>query len=86
MYFNIIFFIVLTSTVIQGTTIPLFAKKLGLSQPVGTNPLHTLDLLSVGKKELSIIEYQVGEQNKINGQVIATISSCSKYYYHSKRR
>ncbi|MRT18275.1 K+/H+ antiporter, partial [Vitellibacter sp. q18] len=55
LYFNIIFFIVLTSSVIQGTSLPWLGKKLGLAKPTGTNPLHIVDLLSVGKKELEVV-------------------------------
>ncbi|WP_100010257.1 potassium/proton antiporter [Lentibacillus sediminis] len=74
LYFNIIFFVVLTSTVLQGTTISLTAKKLGLVEGVPSNPLHTTDLLSVGKKELEMAEYEISSQNKVNGKMIKDIA------------
>ncbi|NBJ68249.1 MULTISPECIES: potassium/proton antiporter [Clostridia] len=78
LYFNIIFFIVLTSSVIQGTSLPWLGKKLGLAKPTGTNPLHIVDLLSVGKKELEVVEYQIGKSNRIRGKTIADIDFPSK--------
>lgn len=73
LYFNIIFFIVLTSSVIQGTSLPWLGKKIGLARPAGTNPLHIVDLLSIGKKELEVVEYQIGKSNQIKGKTIADI-------------
>jgi cell volume regulation protein A len=73
LYFNIIFFIVLTSVVIQGTTMQLFANKLGLVTTDDVIPLHTMDLLSVGRKDLEIVEYAINEKYSVAGKSIQQI-------------
>ncbi|UJL45478.1 potassium/proton antiporter [Virgibacillus sp. NKC19-16] len=73
LYFNVIFFVVLTSTVLQGTTISLAARKLNLVKPGQSNPIQTMDLLSVGKKELEIVEYKIGRDTQLNGKRIQDI-------------
>jgi len=73
LYFNIIFFVVLTSVVIQGTTMQPVANKLGLTSTDGVIPLHTLDLLSVGKKDLEIVEYAISTKYGVVGKNIADI-------------
>lgn len=70
LYFNIVFFVVLTSTLIQGTTIPKVASKLGLVSTPNTNPIYTMDLLSVGKTELEVAEYQITEHSNATDKKI----------------
>ncbi|GAB3053033.1 potassium/proton antiporter [Virgibacillus ainsalahensis] len=74
LYFNIIFFVVLTSTLLQGTTISLVANKLNLVRGGSSNPIHSLELLSVGKKELEIIEFKIDEQAPVRDKKIRDIS------------
>jgi potassium/hydrogen antiporter len=42
--FNIVFFIVLTSVLLQGTTLPLVARWLDLERPAGSRSLSPYDL------------------------------------------
>ncbi len=42
--FNIVFFIVFTSVILQGTTLPLMARWLGLERPESARPLSPYDL------------------------------------------
>lgn len=73
LYFNIIFFIVLTSTLIQGTTISPLAEKLGLVKDSTANPIETLEVLKVGKEDLATMEYRVNHASKINHKEIKDI-------------
>ncbi|MFA1820307.1 potassium/proton antiporter [Virgibacillus oceani] len=73
LYFNIIFFVVLTSVVVQGTTMQPVANKLGLVTSNDGIPLHTMDLLSVGKKDLEIVEYFISEKYGVVGKNIKEI-------------
>ncbi|WP_164215794.1 potassium/proton antiporter [Virgibacillus sp. YIM 98842] len=73
LYFNIIFFIVLTSVVIQGSTMQFAANKLGLVTSDDAIPLHTMDLLSVGKKDLEIVEYFINDKHIVTGKSIKQI-------------
>jgi len=74
LYFNIIFFVVLTSVVIQGATMQPLANKLGLTYTDDIIPLHTMDLLSVGKKDLEIMEYSISAKYGIIGKSIAEVN------------
>lgn len=72
--FNIVFFVVLTSSLIQGTTIPLFANKLALTGPPVTSSPHTLELVSIGKANAELIEYVIGEGHRLIGKSMKTIN------------
>ncbi|WP_117169958.1 potassium/proton antiporter [Paraliobacillus sediminis] len=71
--FNVVFFIVLTSCLIQGTTIAPLAQKLGLFGPKKTTPIHTLELISLGKANAEMIEYEIEEDAAIVGKTLNDI-------------
>lgn len=71
--FNIVFFVVLTSTLIQGSTITYMAEKLGVDDPRASKPVHSLELISIGKPNVEMVEYHVTEKNKIIGRSLADI-------------
>ncbi|TMW70380.1 potassium/proton antiporter [Alteribacter natronophilus] len=73
MFFNVVFFVVLTSALIQGSTISPFANLLGLSGPKKVTPLHSLELISIGQANAEIVEYSVNEETKIVGRNLAEI-------------
>lgn len=73
MFFNIIFFIVLISALIQGSTISLFAEKLALTEPKRIVPMHSLELVSIGKANAEMIEYEVNEDMHIIDKPLAEI-------------
>lgn len=66
--FNAVFFVVLTSTLVQGSTITYMTKKLGLEGKSETQPIHSLELISIGKSNVEMVEYYVTEKNIIIGQ------------------
>src|SRR5690606_25776104 len=41
-YFNLVFFVVLTSVIAQGISIPWVAKKLGVVEPLQDSPAHEI--------------------------------------------
>ncbi|WP_421385539.1 potassium/proton antiporter [Bacillus salacetis] len=73
MIFNVVFFVVLTSALIQGSTISRFAEKLGLTGPVKVEPVHTLELVSIGKANAEVIEVEANEETPILGKSLADI-------------
>ncbi|MCE7791233.1 potassium/proton antiporter [Salipaludibacillus sp. CUR1] len=73
LFFNVVFFVVLTSALIQGATISPFAQKLGLTGPKKVVPLHSLELVSIGQANAEIIEYTVNEETRIVGKTLAEI-------------
>ncbi len=73
MIFNVVFFVVMTSTLLQGSTISTFAEKLKLTGPTKVEPSHTLELVSIGKANAEIIEYVVNEESFVKGSRIKEI-------------
>lgn len=71
--FNVVFFVVLTSCLIQGSTISLFAEKLGLSEPAPATPMHSIELVSLGKANAEMIEYQLDSNAEIVGKTLTEI-------------
>ncbi|MDQ0242701.1 cell volume regulation protein A [Bacillus fengqiuensis] len=71
--FNVVFFVVLTSCLIQGATITNLAEKLGLTGPEKTTPMHSLELVSLGKAQAEMIEYEMEADAKIIGQTLLDI-------------
>ncbi|MEW9674031.1 potassium/proton antiporter [Ammoniphilus sp. 3BR4] len=59
--FNVVFFVVFTSALVQGATISPLAKKLGLSEGEKITSPHSLELVSVGKTNSEIIEVRIKE-------------------------
>lgn len=73
MFFNVVFFVVLTSALIQGSTISYLAEKLGLNGPnIATSP-HSLELVSIGKANAEIIEFVVSNDNIIRDKKVMEI-------------
>jgi potassium/hydrogen antiporter len=71
--FNVVFFVVLTSALIQGATIPKLADKLGLNGPKKTTPMQSLELVSLGKADAEMIEYEMESDSAIVGKTLMDI-------------
>lgn len=68
LFFNVVFFVVLTSALIQGATISPLANLLGLSEGKKTIVPLALELVSMGKTNHEIVEIQVSENSAADGQ------------------
>ncbi|NGZ77212.1 potassium/proton antiporter [Saccharibacillus alkalitolerans] len=68
--FNVVFFVVLTSALIQGSTISFLADKLGLLGGKKATAPHSLELVSIGKTNSEIIEIDVEENSVVEGKQI----------------
>ncbi|MCU6711162.1 potassium/proton antiporter [Paenibacillus sp. J5C_2022] len=68
--FNVVFFVVLTSALVQGSTVSFVAGKLGLLGKQKAVAPHTLELVSIGKTNSEIIEIDVEEQSPVVGKEI----------------
>lgn len=68
--FNVIFFIVLTSVLLQGTSIPLAARRLGVEAPILPKRTYPIEYTPMGgfKSELQEISIPVG--SKVVGKAI----------------
>lgn len=73
LFFNVVFFVVFTSALIQGSTISPLAKKLGLTgDPVQTVP-YSLELIAMAKTRHEIVEIQVERGSPADGQTIQSL-------------
>jgi cell volume regulation protein A len=57
--FNLVFFVVLTSVLLQGTTIPLVVRYLGLAEPQSPKPRHPLELEEREGTETTLMDFIV---------------------------
>ncbi|WP_414694761.1 potassium/proton antiporter [Paenibacillus sp.] len=71
--FNVVFFVVLTSALIQGSTISPLANKLGLSGGKKATLPHSLELVSIGKTNKEMIEIEVESRSAISGSEIRDV-------------
>ena len=70
MIFNVIFFIVISSALLQGTTIPAFARRLSVDAPLREKPPYTIEYESTEKAKFELIEFRVHEHSSITGKQV----------------
>lgn len=58
--FNVVFFVVLISATIQGSTLALVARRLGLTEKPPAAPAATLEITALGDVDADIVEYTLG--------------------------
>jgi cell volume regulation protein A len=68
--FNLVFFAVLLSVSIQGSTLGLLAKALGLSTPSRPAPLYSLELSTMAKSDLDLIVVDLPDPQGAPGPLI----------------
>jgi potassium/hydrogen antiporter len=71
--FNTVFFVVLTSALIQGSTISWLGKVLKLSHGEKVVPPHRIELLSIGKTNLGMLEIQIPPHSKAANKEIGQL-------------
>ncbi|MBM7571596.1 potassium/proton antiporter [Aquibacillus albus] len=71
--FNVVFFVVLTSALIQGASITPLANLLRLSNGEKIQSPHSLELVSMGKSASEILEIQVKENAAVIGKSLFEI-------------
>ena len=62
--FSVVFFVVLISATIQGSTLPWVARTLGLTEPPPVTPAATLEITALGDVDADIVEYQLGDNSR----------------------
>lgn len=66
--FDIVFFVVLLSAVLQGWSLPVIAGRLGLREKTGVLPPVTLDISSLRQVDADIVDYTVGDGSVASGR------------------
>ncbi|MFC0270620.1 potassium/proton antiporter [Metabacillus herbersteinensis] len=72
--FNVVFFVVLTSALLQGATITPLANYLKLSEGETKIVPHSLELISIGKTHNEMIELVVSKNAALSGKELTEIS------------
>lgn len=70
LFFNVVFFVVLTSAIIQGATISPLAGKLGLAGDIKPSNPSLLELTALGKTKSEINHIEVNDMMAISGKEI----------------
>jgi potassium/hydrogen antiporter len=66
--FNVVFFVVVISTLVQGTTLEALAKRLGLLSPAP--PVHHPPLEVSPLGQLELVDFAVAPDHAVNGAVV----------------
>lgn len=67
LFFNVVFFVVLISTVVQGWSLAPVARWLGLQQPEQPSAPVTLEITSLRDVDGDIVEYTIGPESRACG-------------------
>ncbi|HJZ69114.1 MAG TPA: TrkA C-terminal domain-containing protein, partial [Blastocatellia bacterium] len=73
MLFDLVFFIVLTSILLQGTSIPLFARWLKLEAPVPDKPLYPFELEPAAGINSDLVSVEVPGNSRLAGEQIVEV-------------
>jgi cell volume regulation protein A len=68
--FDVVFFVVLVSAILQGWTLPVLASRLGLQENNPPPALVTLELLSLSDVNAEIIDYAVAAGSGLVGRTV----------------
>jgi potassium/hydrogen antiporter len=72
--FDVVFFVVVISALVQGWTIPLFARKLGLQVPSDITPPITLEISSLRHVNGDIVDYFIDDQCRASGRRVRELA------------
>lgn len=68
--FNLVFFVVLTSVLLQGTSLSSIAKWLKIDAPVITKRVYPIEFVPIGGLKSELKELAIPPNSKINGKAI----------------
>jgi len=72
--FNVVFFVVLISATVQGSTLPWVAKKLGLTEKPPAQPAATLEITALNDVDAEIVEYTLGDNPRAAGRLLSRMA------------
>lgn len=72
--FNVVFFVVLLSAVVQGSTLAWVANKLKLTEPPPESAAATLEISSLREVDAEIVEYTLRENSRAANRLLAEVA------------
>ncbi len=72
--FSVVFFVVLISATIQGSTLPWVARTLGLTEPAPATPAATLEITALGDVDADIVEYRLGTSSRASDRRLSQMA------------
>lgn len=72
--FDVVFFVVVVSAVVQGWSLPLVARILGLALPAQPPPPVSLELSSLRHMEGDIVDYTIGADSRAAGRLVQELA------------
>ena len=72
--FDVVFFIVVVSAIIQGTSLTPVARWLGLERPRDPEPPVTLEISSLRNVDGKVVDYTVGEDSRAAGRLVKELA------------
>jgi cell volume regulation protein A len=73
MIFNLVFFIVLTSALIQGTSIPLVARLLRVDEPIPEKPKYPIEFEPAENIKTEMVELEIPDDSTAIGKQIVEL-------------
>lgn len=71
--FDVVFFIVLVSAVLQGWTLPFFAERLGLHEEKSPGPAASLELVALREVDADVLDYVVAPGSWLAGRMVKNL-------------
>lgn len=72
--FNVVFFIVVVSALVQGSTLPMVARWLGLGTPIVPTPAATLEISSLRHVDGEVVDYSVDSASRAAGRKVRELA------------
>jgi len=69
--FNVVFFVVLISAIVQGSSLAWIARRLNLILPAPKSPAATLEITTIGEVDAEIVEYTLSENSRAVGRALS---------------
>ncbi|HPL63525.1 MAG TPA: potassium/proton antiporter [Syntrophales bacterium] len=72
-FFNIVFFVVFASALLQGTSVPFFARRLGLEAPLVQRPPYPIECDPAGRTPCDLVEVTVSGTSPAAGRQLVEL-------------
>ncbi len=72
--FNVVFFVVLISATVQGSSLPWVSRKLGLTEEPEAQPAATLEISALNDVDAEIVQYMLGDNPRAASRLLSRMA------------